>query len=111
MLRTLAAAAVIASCVLALGVAPSETRGADASPKISERALRDTARGASAPIVVYLRDQADLSRAYAMRDQNARGWYVYRTLKSHAARTQAPLRAWLKSRHVAYRSFWAANVI
>jgi len=111
MLKTVVAAAVVASFVLAVGAMPSETRATDASVKVSGRVLRDTAGGGTASIVVYLRDQADLSRAYAMRDQNARGWYVYRTLKAHAARTQAPLRALLKSRHAPYRSFWAANVI
>src|SRR5690242_12083478 len=111
MLKTVIAAAAVASCLLAAGAVPRETRANDASVKIDGRVLRDTAKGATVPIVVYLRDQADLSRAYAMSDQNARGWYVYRTLKAQAARTQAPLRAWLKSRHVAYRSFWAANMI
>ena len=96
MLKTVVAAAVVASFVLAVGAMPSETRATDASVKISGRVLRDTAGGGTASIVVYLRDQADLSRAYAMRDQNARGWYVYRTLKAHAARTQAPLRKWLE---------------
>src|SRR3954469_10692292 len=111
MLKTVVAAAVVATFVVALGAMPGETRATDASVKVSSRVLRDTAGGGTASIVVYLRDQADLSRAYAMRDQNARGWYVYRTLKAHAARTQAPLRAWLKSRHAPYRSFWGANVI
>jgi serine protease AprX len=111
MLKRVVAGGVVASFVLAVGAVPSETRATDASAKISGRVLRDTAGGGVAPIVVYLRDQADLSRAYAMRDENARGWYVYRTLKAHAARTQAPLRAWLRSRHAPYRSFWAANVI
>src|SRR4051812_15408098 len=111
MLKSVVAAAVVASCFLAIGAVPGKTRATDASVKISGRVLRDTAGGGTAPILVYLRNQADLTRAYAMRDQNARGWYVYRTLKAHAARTQAPLRAWFRSRHVAYRSFWAANVI
>ena len=56
-------------------------------------------------------DQADLSAAYAIRDQDARGWYVYRTLRRHAARTQAPIRALLESRNVSYEPRWAANVI
>src|ERR1044071_5014945 len=103
MLKALTAAAVVASSLLAVGVAPNETRATDASVKISDSVLRETASGRTAPIVVYLRSQANLSRAYAMSDQNARGWYVYRTLKAHAARTQAPLRAWLQRRHVAYR--------
>ena len=46
-----------------------------------------------------------------MKDQDARGWYVYRTLKDEALRTQAPIRALLDARGVSYRSFWVANVI
>ena len=111
MLKTVVAAAVVVSFVLAVGAMPSETRATDASVKVSGRVLRDTAGGGTASIVVYLRDQADLRRAYAMSDQNARGWYVYRTLKAHAARTQAPLRAWLRKQHAPYRAFWAANMI
>jgi uncharacterized repeat protein (TIGR02543 family) len=109
MLKSVVATTVVASCVLALGAVP--TRATDVSVKIGDRVVRDTVGGKTAPIVVYLRDQANLSRAYAMSDQNARGWYVYRTLKEHAARTQAPLRAWLRSRHAPYRSYWAANMI
>ena len=45
-----------------------------------------------------------------MRDQNARGWYVYRTLKQTADRTQAPVKACSRRGH-AVRSFWGANVI
>ena len=97
--------------MLALGAMPSETLATDASVKVSGRVLRDTARGATVPIVINLRAQADLSRAYSMKNQNARGWYVYRTLKKEAARTQAPLKAMLASRDVPYRSFWVANVI
>ena len=64
-----------------------------------------------ASFVIHLEDQADLSAAYAIRDQDARGWYVYRTLREHAARTQAPIRALLDSRGVRYEPRWAANVI
>ena len=43
--------------------------------------MRDTAGGREASFVINLKDQADLSAAYGMKDQDARGWYVYRTLK------------------------------
>ena len=33
--------------------------------------------------------------AYGMKDQDARGWFVYNTLTQHAARTQAGLQAFL----------------
>src|SRR4051812_26626858 len=46
-----------------------------------------------------------------MKDQNARGWFVYNTLTQHASRTQAGLRRELEARGVEYQSFWAANMI
>ena len=46
-----------------------------------------------------------------MKDQDARGWYVYRTLKQTAERTQAPIKAVLDKQGVTYRSFWVANEI
>ncbi|HSS20861.1 MAG TPA: S8 family serine peptidase [Pyrinomonadaceae bacterium] len=79
--------------------------------KIASRVLADTADGKSTSVVVMLADQADVSAAEAMTDQDARGWYVYNTLTQHAERTQVGLRDFLKSRGVTYQSFWAANMI
>ena len=45
-----------------------------------------------------------------MKDQDARGWYVYRTLKQ-TAETQGPLKAVLDAQGVSYKSFWVANEI
>ena len=73
--------------------------------------LADTADGKSASVVILLADQADVSAAYRMKDQDARGWFVYNTLTQHAARTQADLQAFLTARGVSYQSFWAANMI
>ena len=63
-----------------------------ARAKIAPEVLADTADGKSASVVILLADQADVSAAYAMKDQDARGWFVYNTLTQHAARTQASLR-------------------
>lgn len=79
--------------------------------KVASRVFQDTANGDSASIVILLSDQADLSAAYAMQDQDARGWYVYNTLTQHAARSQVGLQDFLKSEGVSYQSFWAANMI
>src|SRR5207344_487142 len=46
-----------------------------------------------------------------IRNEDARGGYVYRALKREAARTQGPIRTLLASRGASYRSFWVANVI
>ena len=79
--------------------------------KIGARVLKDTADGKSTSVVILLADQADLSAAETMRDQDARGWFVYNTLTQHAARTQVGLQAFLKSQGVTYQSFWAANML
>jgi serine protease AprX len=79
--------------------------------KIEQRVRHDLALNGRASVVIYLRSQADVSTAYGMQNENARGRFVYRTLKEHAARTQAPLIKLLQSRGVPYRAFWVANVI
>ena len=73
--------------------------------------LADTADGKNASVVILLADQADVSAAYEMKDQDARGWFVYNTLTQHAARTQAGLQAFLTAQGASYQSFWAANMI
>src|SRR6185295_697126 len=79
--------------------------------KVAPRVLSETADGKSTPVVIMLSDQADVSAAESMKDQDARGWYVYNTLTEHAARTQVELKAFLKSQGVSYKSFWAANML
>jgi len=79
--------------------------------KIAPQVLSDTAGGKSTSVVILLADQADVSAAYDMKDQDARGWFVYNTLTQHAARTQVELQAFLKSQGAEYQSFWAANMI
>ena len=79
--------------------------------KIAARVLADTADGKNTSVVILLADQADVSAAYDMKDQDARGWFVYNTLTQHAARTQVDLQQFLKSQDVSYQSFWAANMI
>lgn len=82
-----------------------------AAGKISDQAIQDTDSGAVSSLVILMADQADLSAAYEIEDQEQRGWFVYRTLSEHAKTTQADLIAKLKGLGVRYRSFWAANMI
>jgi serine protease AprX len=79
--------------------------------RIAPEVLADTADGRSASVVILLADQADVSAGYNMRDQDARGWFIYNTLTQHAAHTQIGLRNFLDSRRVTYQSFWAANML
>ena len=79
--------------------------------KIAPEVLADTSDGKSASVIILLADQANVSAAYGMRDQDARGWFVYNTLSEHAARTQIGLRNFLDSRGVTYQSFWVVNML
>src|SRR5947207_6387198 len=87
------------------------TKPAEIAAKIAPEVLAETADGANASIVILLADQADVSAAHQIKDQDARGWFVYNTLTQHAARTQAGLRAALEAGGVNFQSFWAANMI
>ena len=79
--------------------------------KIAPEVVADTANGNNASVVILLADQADVSAAYGMKDQDARGWFVFNTLTQHAARTQAALQVLLTAQGVSFQSFWAANMI
>ena len=79
--------------------------------KIDSQVLKDTANGQKTSFVIMLSSQADVSAANSMKDQDARGWYVYRTLTEFADRTQAPLRGLLTAQGVQFQSYWAANMI
>jgi serine protease AprX len=108
--------ALIVGTAFAVAVALYATRLGDSHAefelaKVSNQVLVDTANGKETSFVIYLADQADVSAAYGMADQDARGWYVYDTLRKHAAETQAPLKAALEADGVPFRSFWAANMI
>src|SRR5205814_8033007 len=95
----------------ARGGIPQTAGSLTADAKIAPEALAETADGKNASVVILLADQADVSAAYEMKDQDARGWYVYNTLTQHAARTQAGLQAFLTAQGVSYQSFWVANMI
>ena len=110
---TLALAGLIvgATPVLASNDSHGRTPMARYTGKVQNRVLHDTTAGRQSSFVIELTQQADLSKAYAMKDQDARGWYVYRTLKRTAEKTQGPLKAMLDAQGVSYRSFWVANEI
>jgi subtilisin family serine protease len=99
--------------LFALGpAAAGQPRTVSASAnKIAPEVMADTADGKSASVIILLADQADVSAGYGMRDQDARGWFVYNTLSQHAARTQRGIRNLLNSRGITYQSFWVVNMI
>lgn len=79
--------------------------------KVAPEVLDATRDGARTSAILLLDDQPDVGYAYQIADSDERGWYVYRTLSEHAERTQRALRRHLDSKGIAYRSFWAANML
>jgi PKD repeat protein len=79
------------------------------TPTNLEQLLVDqfTADG-SADFVVVFAEQADLSPAYSM-DWDARGEFVYNTLKETAERSQVQAKAYLDEAGLTYRTFIAGN--
>ncbi|HET9494593.1 MAG TPA: S8 family serine peptidase, partial [Chloroflexia bacterium] len=114
---TLAAGALVCAGVLGSGLqaqagAPSSIlSGPERAGKIEASVTRDLADDGSASIVILLKDQANLTAAYSMKDQDARGWYVYNTLRQQAEKSQAELRDMLIREGVEFESYWAANMI
>ena len=108
---TLALAGLIvgATPVFASNSTHGRTLMAGYTGKVQNLVLQDTTAGRQSSFIVELTQQADLSKAYTMKNQDARGWYVYRTLTRTAEKTQAPLKAMLDRQGVTYRSFWVAN--
>jgi subtilisin family serine protease len=112
MMGVLALAALIGGALQAqAGVPASIPAQQDVTGKIDSQVLKDTANGQSTSFVIMLADQADLSAAYSMKDQDARGWYVYNTLRDHAANTQGPIKSVLTAAGASFTSYWAANMI
>jgi subtilisin family serine protease len=86
------------------GAVPATVTGVDPEVYKALAAPDDTIE-----ILVVMAEQADLSAAYDIADWNARGHYVYNTLKATADRTQANVRKYLDGQGIAYRSHISLN--
>jgi len=108
-------AVLVAVLALAISSAvPAGTSGAAASgwqQKVASRVLLDTGGGKSASFVVMLASQADVGPAASLPGKLAKGRFVFDTLRAHAARHQASLRALLDRRGVEYKTHWVVNMI
>jgi serine protease AprX len=104
MLRRLAPA--LAALLLA-----ARAVAASPDPRIADWAWDLAAGGAEAPVIVLLRDQADLSAAAALPDRLDRRRFVHLALTEAARRSQPPLAAWLDARGIAHRDFFVVNAV
>jgi subtilisin family serine protease len=69
-----------------------ESQNSPASQALVEAGLREAIQvEGSGRYLVILKEQADLSAAYEIDDWEARGWYVYNSLRETASRSQADI--------------------
>ncbi len=73
--------------------------------------VQQTAAQGETEFLVLLSEQADLSSAAKLPSKVEKGAYVYQQLTRTAARTQGPLLAELRARHVPHRAYWVANML
>ena len=78
---------------------------------ISPHVLAATEGGSSAPFLVIMREQADVSRAASLPTKAAKGAFVYETLRQTALHSQAALRAELDQAGLPYRPFYIVNML
>src|SRR6266536_4066786 len=81
------------------------------SAKVATTVLKETAHGRAATFLVLLARQADVSGAQALPTKLAKGRFVFQTLRSFAARAQAPIKALLDRMGARYRSHWVVNLL
>lgn len=94
----------------ALGAAPSgEEAGLPAN--LHWWVVENTEGGRKADFFIVLKDQADLSPAFALADKKDKGRFVFAALTQTARTTQGPVRAWLDARGIRYQPFWIVNTI
>ena len=79
--------------------------------KVESKVLETISTEGASDYVVEMKEKADLSKAYNIKDWSERGWYVYNTLREIAARTQKPVLEVLEKQGVKYDSFYAGNEI
>lgn len=109
----LAIVVAVGLTLAALGAAAKAPEGHASSSeiKISDAVLEATADGQETTFIIYMADQADVTAAANIKNEDARGWYVYNKLTAKAESSQAGVRAQLDAADVDYTPYWAVNMI
>ncbi|GAB7036483.1 MULTISPECIES: S8 family serine peptidase [Catenuloplanes] len=111
LLRAAAATAVAAASLLVSVVGAQPAQAAAKEDKIPPALAQQFAAKAEADYWIRFTAKADLGKAAATKDWNARGTAVAAELKKTANAAQEKVRAELTSAGVSFQSFWATNAI
>jgi uncharacterized repeat protein (TIGR01451 family) len=102
---------VILSFLLGITIVPVPEAEAVAWQEKVDPWVLTTAPEGETEFLVFMRQQADLSGAAALKTKTAKGTYVFETLTSITEISQKPIRTSLDSLGIAYRSYWIANML
>jgi len=95
---------------LVLLIAPIAVAGDEWREKVDPWVL-STAESGSTEFLVFLAEQAGLEAAEALETKQAKGRFVFETLKATADRTQGPVLETLALLGVEHRPYWIANMV
>ena len=101
---------ILTLLLAATGISVPAADAATWQEKVDPLVLSSSANE-QAEFLVFLREQADLSGAAAIRDKTAKGTYVYETLTSVAETSQKPITVSLDTLGISYQPFWIANML
>ena len=105
-------ASLMVSLMVVLSLAtPALAQGGKGMAPIDPAVLAEFNAKGEATFWVLFREQADLSPAFAIRDWNQRGRFVYERLVATAESSQARVRALLGATGAEMRPFWIVNLI
>ena len=83
-------ALVVVLAAIGSAARPADSQANSNDVKISTAVLQATENGQETSFIIYMDAQADLSAAARIKDEDARGWFVYNTLKQQAERPRHP---------------------
>lgn len=93
------------------GSARSNIENSAAWQKKVDPQVLTLAAASETDFLVYLNEQADLSRAAALTSKEEKGAFVFKALTDTASRSQASLINVLKNQEIAHRPYWIANMV
>jgi subtilisin family serine protease len=100
--------AVTLPVVLAVGCSSIEPPSEDA---LSSEVALEVTDGRDASVLVFLRDNADVTNAVTLQAKTDKGRFVYSTLVDHANKTQGDLVKLLTAEGVSFQRFHLINAI
>ncbi len=103
--------ALVSILALALFSTSNVPLSAASDPRVSQQVWADLEQSGKADVLFVLGPAADLSPAYHLDNKEARGRWVYETLRRQALQAQAPLVEILGREGVPFRRYWIVDAV